>query len=91
MKKSELSEAVMSKAGLETKRQADAVVDAVFEVITKALSQGEDVAITGFGAFKVRKRSAKVGINPRTGEKVNIPAKTVPKFSAGKALKEAVA
>lgn len=81
----------MSKAGLETKRQADAVVDAVFEVITKALSQGEDVAITGFGAFKVRKRSAKVGINPRTGEKVNIPAKTVPKFSAGKALKEAVA
>jgi len=91
MKKSELSEAVMSKAGLETKRQAEAVVDAVFETITKAMSQGEDVAVTGFGTFRVRKRAAKVGVNPRTGEKVNIPAKTVPKFSAGKALKEAVA
>lgn len=81
----------MSKAGLETKRQAEAVVDAVFETITKAMSQGEDVAITGFGTFRVRKRAAKVGVNPRTGEKVNIPAKTVPKFSAGKGLKEAVA
>jgi len=81
----------MSKAGLETKRQAEAVVDAVFETITKAMSQGEDVAVTGFGTFRVRKRAAKVGVNPRTGEKVNIPAKTVPKFSAGKALKEAVA
>ena len=91
MKKSELSEAVMSKAGLETKKQADAVVDAVFEIITKTMSQGEDVAITGFGTFRVRKRAAKVGINPRTGEKVNIAAKTVPKFSAGKSLKEAVA
>lgn len=91
MKKSELAEEVMSKAGLETKRQAEAVVDAVFDTITKAMSRGEDVAITGFGAFRVRKRAAKVGINPRTGEKVNIPAKTVPKFSAGKGLKEAVA
>ena len=91
MKKSELAEAVMSKAGLETKRQAEAVVDAVFEVITKTMGQGEDVAVTGFGTFRVRKRAAKVGINPRTQEKVNIPAKTVPKFSAGKALKEAVA
>ena len=81
----------MSKAGLETKRLADAVVDAVFETITKAMSQGEDVAITGFGTFRVRKRAAKMGVNPRTGEKVSIPAKTVPKFSAGKALKEAVA
>ena len=91
MKKSELAEAVMAKAGLETKRLADAVVDAVFETITKTMGQGEDVAITGFGTFRVRKRAAKVGVNPRTGEKVNIPAKTVPKFSAGKGLKEAVA
>ncbi len=81
----------MSKAGLESKRQSEAVVDAVFDSITKAMSQGEDVAIAGFGAFRVRKRAAKMGINPRTGEKVSIPAKTVPKFSAGKALKEAVA
>ena len=91
MKKTELAEAVMSKAGLESKRQAEAVVDAVFDTITKAMSQGEDVAITGFGTFRVRKRAAKIGINPRTGEKLQVPAKTVPKFSAGKALKEAVA
>ena len=81
----------MSKAGLESKRQSESVVDAVFESITKAMSQGEDVAIAGFGVFRVRKRAAKMGVNPRTGEKVSIPAKTVPKFSAGKALKEAVA
>ena len=91
MKKSELAEAVMSKAGLESKRQAESVVEAVFETITKTMSQGEDVAIAGFGTFRVRKRAAKMGVNPRTGEKVSIPAKTVPKFSAGKALKEAVA
>ncbi len=91
MKKSELAEQVLSKAGLESKRQSEAVVDAVFDSITKAMSQGEDVAIAGFGTFRVRKRAAKMGINPRTGEKVSIPAKTVPKFSAGKALKEAVA
>lgn len=81
----------MSKAGLESKRQAESVVEAVFETITKTMSQGEDVAIAGFGTFRVRKRAAKMGVNPRTGEKVSIPAKTVPKFSAGKALKEAVA
>ena len=91
MKKSELAEQVLSKAGLESKRQSESVVDAVFESITKAMSQGEDVAIAGFGVFRVRKRAAKMGVNPRTGEKVSIPAKTVPKFSAGKALKEAVA
>lgn len=91
MKKSEVAEQVLSKAGLESKRQSEAVVDAVFDSITKAMSQGEDVAIAGFGTFRVRKRAAKMGINPRTGEKVSIPAKTVPKFSAGKALKEAVA
>ena len=91
MKKSELAEQVLSKAGLESKRQSEAVVDAVFDSITKTMGQGEDVAIAGFGTFRVRKRAAKMGINPRTGEKVSIPAKTVPKFSAGKALKEAVA
>lgn len=91
MKKAELAEAVMSKAGLETKRQAEAVVEAVFDTITKTMSQGEDVAIAGFGTFRVRKRAAKIGINPRTGEKLQVPAKTVPKFTAGKALKEAVA
>jgi DNA-binding protein HU-beta len=83
-------EEVMNAAGLETKRQAEAVVEAVFDTITKALSRGEEVAVSGFGTFKVSKRAARTGINPRTGAKVQIPAKTVPKFTAGKALKEAV-
>ncbi|OGY56738.1 MAG: DNA-binding protein [Candidatus Colwellbacteria bacterium RBG_13_48_8] len=90
MKKIELVEEVLSAAGLGTKRDAEAAVDAVFDTITKALGKGEEVAIAGFGTFKVSKRSARTGINPRTGEKIQISAKTVPKFSAGKALKEAV-
>ena len=82
---------VFSAAGLDTKSKAEAAVDAVFATITKSLSRGEDVILTGFGAFKVTKRSARVGVNPRTGEKIQIAAKTVPKFSAGKSLKDAVA
>jgi len=84
-------EEVLNAAGLDTKSQAEKVVDAVFDAITKSLSRGEEVAITGFGTFKVSKRSARTGINPRTGEKLQIAAKTVPKFSAGKSLKDAVA
>lgn len=91
MKKTELVEQVQSAAGLETKRDAEAAVDAVFDAITKAMSHGEEVAVPGFGTFKVSKRSARQGINPRTGQKIQIAAKTVPKFSAGKGLKDAVA
>jgi len=91
MKKAELVDEVQSAAGLETKRDAEAAVDAVLDVITKSLSRGEEVALTGFGTFKVSRRSARQGINPRTGEKIQIAAKTVPKFSAGKGLKDAVA
>lgn len=91
MKKAELVEEVFQAAGLDTKRDAEAAVDATFDAITKAMSQGEEVAVTGFGTFKVSKRAARMGINPRTGEKIQIAAKTVPKFSAGKALKDAVA
>jgi DNA-binding protein HU-beta len=91
MKKNDLVEAVQSASGLEMKRDAEAAVEAVFEVITKSLSQGEEVAVTGFGVFKVSHRAARQGVNPRTGEKIQIAAKTVPKFSAGKALKDAVA
>ncbi len=91
MKKAELVEQVQSAAGLETKRDAEAAVDAVFSSITKAMSQGEEVAVPGFGIFKVSKRAARQGINPRTGQKIQIGAKTVPKFSASKGLKDAVA
>lgn len=90
MNKAELVEAVQKGAGLETKALAGRVVEALFETITKALARGEDVAITGFGTFRVVKRAAREGRNPKTGEKIQIKASTKPKFRAGKALKEAV-
>lgn len=91
MNKVELSQAVMSACGFETNKQAQMAVDAVFNTITDTLKKGEEVAIAGFGAFKVAKRAARQGINPKTGEKIQIAAKTLPKFRAGKQLKEAVA
>jgi len=90
MKKPELIEAVMQTAGIESKKDAIAAVEAVFDVITKALSKGEEVAVVGFGTFKAVKRAARMGINPKTGEKIQIAASTKPKFKAGKVLKEAV-
>jgi len=90
MKKIDLVEAVMKAANLEVKKQAIEIVDAVFDTIVKALSRGEEVAIAGFGTFKVVKRAARTGINPKTGEKIQIAASVKPKFRAGKLLKEAV-
>jgi DNA-binding protein HU-beta len=90
MKKQDLVEAVMTGAEMDTKKQAEKAVESLFDAIVKAMSRGEDVAITGFGTFRVAKRAARVGINPKTGEKINIPASTKPKFRAGKLLKEAV-
>lgn len=90
MNKGELVEEVMKKAGLDTKKKAQDAVDAVFDTITGTLAKGEEVGVTGFGTFRVSKRAARMGVNPQTGEKVQIPAATVPKFKAGKGLKEAV-
>lgn len=90
MKKPELVEELMKVAGLEVKKQAGEIVDAIFDIITKTLSKGEEVAIPGFGAFKVAKRAARMGVNPKTGEKIQIAASIKPKFRAGKALKDAV-
>ena len=90
MKKDGLVEAVMNAAGLETKKQSQEVVDALFDTIVKTLAKGEEVNITGFGAFRVVKRAARMGVNPKTGEKIQIAASTKPKFRAGKVLKEAV-
>jgi DNA-binding protein HU-beta len=90
MNKAELIEAVMKEAGIEVKKQAGEAVDAVFGTITKVLSKGDEVAIAGFGTFKVAKRAARMGVNPRTGEKIQIAASIKPKFRAGKVLKEAV-
>jgi DNA-binding protein HU-beta len=89
MNKSELASAVADAAGLE-KGKAQAAVDAVFSVITKELKQGGDVRLVGFGNFSVSKRAATTGRNPQTGAEVKIPARKVPKFSAGKGLKDAV-
>lgn len=80
----------MKSAGIEVKKQATAAVDAVFDTITKTLARGEEVAIAGFGSFRVAKRAARMGVNPKTGERIQIAAAIKPKFRAGKVLKEAV-
>ncbi len=90
MKKVGLIEAVMKAAGLETKKQSEMAVDSVFDTIVKTLGRGEEVAIAGFGTFRVVKRAARMGVNPKTGERIQIAASTKPKFRAGKVLKEAV-
>ena len=90
MKKDGLVEAVMKAANIETKKQAQEAVDAFFDTIVKTLARGEEVGIAGFGTFKVAKRAAREGRNPKTGEKIQIAASIKPKFRAGKLLKEAV-
>jgi nucleoid DNA-binding protein len=74
-----------------TKKEAEDAVNAVFDIITKALKKKDTVTLVGFGTFKVSKRAARTGRNPQTGEEIKIKAKSVPKFVAGKALKDAVA
>jgi nucleoid DNA-binding protein len=74
-----------------TKKEAQAAVECVLDSITKTLKKKGEVALAGFGSFKVSKRKARAGRNPRTGEEIKIKAKNVPKFSAGKALRDAVA
>ena len=75
---------------VSTKKQAQAAVDCVLSTITKALKKKDTVTLVGFGTFKVDKRKARKGRNPQTGEEIKIKAKKVPKFVAGKALKDTV-
>lgn len=75
---------------LSTKKEAQAAVDCILSTITKTLKKKGTVQLVGFGTFKVDKRKARKGRNPRTGEEIKIKAKNVPKFVAGKALKDAV-
>ena len=89
MTKQEFVEQVASKSGL-SRGEASKAVDAVLDSITDALKSGQDVSFTGFGKFSASQRKARQGVNPRTGEKVDIPATTVPKFTAGSQLKSAV-
>ena len=89
MTKAEFIDKVADKSGL-TKRDAAAAVDAFLDSITEALKAGDAVSFTGFGKFSAQKRAARQGVNPRTGERVQIPAAIVPKFSAGSQLKQAL-
>ena len=89
MNKNELAAAVAEKTGM-AKGEAATAVDAVFDVIASTLKDGDDVRLLGFGNFVVQQRAATTGRNPMTGQPVDIPAKRVPKFSAGKGLKDAV-
>lgn len=75
---------------LENQKQAKEVVDCLLNAITDSLANSEAVQISGFGSFKVSERKARTGRNPQTGAPIQIPAGKVPKFVAGKALKEAV-
>ena len=75
---------------VSTKKEAQAAVDCILSTITKALKRKDTVTITGFGTFKTAKRKARTGRNPQTGEAIQIKAKNVPRFVAGKALKDAV-
>jgi len=75
---------------VNTKREAQAAVDCVFSTITKALKKKDPVTLIGFGTFKVAQRKARTGRHPQTGEEINIKAKKVARFVAGKALKDAV-
>ncbi len=89
MNKAELVNAVASAANL-SKADAGRAVDAVTGSIASSLSNGEQVAVVGFGTFSVKHRAARAGRNPRTGEAIQIQASNVPGFKAGKALKDAV-
>jgi DNA-binding protein HU-beta len=89
MNKTDLVAAVAAKAEI-SKKDAEAAVSAVFASITDALADGDKVSLVGFGTFEVKERAARTGLNPRTGEKLSIPASKAPAFKAGKALKDAV-
>ena len=90
MTKQDLVASIASAAGV-TKKTAGVSLDAVLDSITKELRKGKSVTITGFGTFRVSKRAARTGVNPRNpSQKIKIPAMNIPAFKAGKSLKDAV-
>ncbi|MGI9108234.1 MAG: HU family DNA-binding protein [Pyrinomonadaceae bacterium] len=89
MTKAELVEDVAQAADL-TKKDAERLVEIVFESIIETLNQGEKIELRGFGSFRVRERGARRGRNPKTGDPVDIPAKRVPYFKPGKEMKELI-
>ncbi len=89
MNKGEFVGAVAEAAEM-TKADAERAVEAVFQVVKTALKSEDTISLVGFGTFSVRKRAARTGRNPRTGETINIKASKVPAFKAGKGLKDAI-
>ena len=89
MNKSDLIAAIAAKTG-ETKKSAEASLNAFTEVVAERLTKGDKVQLVGFGSFEVRKRAARKGRNPQTKEEIKIPASKAPVFKAGKALKDLV-
>jgi DNA-binding protein HU-beta len=89
MNKSDLIDHIAAEAGI-TKKAAGEAIEAYMEAVMKAVSNGDSVTLTGFGTFKSSHRKARKGRNPQTGETIQIPARTVPVFKAGKTFKEMV-
>ncbi len=89
MNKTELVEAIAEKSQL-TKKDSETALKAFIDVVTEALKNGDKIQLVGFGTFEVAERAARDGRNPQTGEAMEIPAARVPKFKAGKSLKDAV-
>lgn len=89
MKKSDLVEKIV-EAGNLSKKDAELALNTTFESIIEAVANGDKVQITGFGTFEPRERKARTGVNPRSGEKMEIEASKVPAFKAGKAFKDLV-
>ena len=90
MTKRELIEAVINERSSIPRREAEALVNSVFASLAEALARGERIEIRGFGRFIVKRRNAREGLNPKTGEVVSVMAKRVPFFKAGKELKQRV-
>lgn len=90
MNKDNLVEAVLAKGHCPSKKAAQEAVETVFNTISNGLAKGEEVSVGGFGIFRVVQRKARMARNPRTGEKVQVPAQKAPRFRPGKGLKEAV-
>jgi DNA-binding protein HU-beta len=93
MNKADMVNALADRADV-SRKDARAVLDAIFDpndgLISRSLREGERVALTGFGTFEARERSARVGRNPRTGKEIQIPASMAPAFRAGKGLRDAI-
>lgn len=89
MTKAELVDEVAQAVQL-TKKQAETIVNIVFDSIVGSLRSGEKIELRGFGSFRLRSRKSRTGRNPKTGEKVDVPSKRIPYFKPGKELKELI-